>query len=78
MFNPIEISVTTVLLYAVVDAVRTAGDQGAPGSMLYAPLMGIINARHFEMMMVVLVEEKILRRNGDVYYYIEPQQPAAH
>jgi hypothetical protein len=53
---------------AIVDAVKEAGDLGAPGGVLYAVLQGSLSLAQFEQLMSALVRTGKLRRDGDLYY----------
>jgi hypothetical protein len=55
---------------AIVDAVKEAGDLGAPGGILYAVLQGSISLAQFEQLMSALVRTGKLRREGDVYHWV--------
>jgi hypothetical protein len=56
---------------AIVDAVKEAGDLGAPGGVLYAVLQGGLSLAQFEQVMAALVSVGKLRREGDLYYWVE-------
>jgi hypothetical protein len=55
---------------AIVDAVKEAGDLGAPGGVLYSVLQGSISLAQFEQLMGALVSTGKLRRDGDLYYWL--------
>jgi hypothetical protein len=59
-----------VVCRAIVDAVKEAGDLGAPGGVLYAVLQGSISLAQFEQLMSALVRTGKLRREGDLYYWL--------
>ena len=56
-------------LQAILDAVKEAGDLGAPGGVLYAALLGRMSLAQFEQIMAALVRMGKLRREGDLYYW---------
>ena len=54
---------------AVVDAVKAAGDHGAPGGVIYAALMGQgCSLSQYESLMAALIRVGKLRRSGDLYF----------
>jgi hypothetical protein len=55
---------------AIVDAVKEAGDLGAPGGVLYAVLQEGLSLAQFEQLMSALVRTGKLRREGDLYYWV--------
>jgi hypothetical protein len=55
---------------AIVEAVKEAGDLGAPGGVLYAVLQGSISLAQFEQLMSALVKTGKLRRDGDLYFWL--------
>jgi hypothetical protein len=55
---------------AIIDAVKEAGDVGAPGGVLYAVLQGSISLAQFEQLMSALVKTGKLRREGDLYFWV--------
>jgi hypothetical protein len=59
-----------VLCSAIVDAVKAAGDLGAPGGVLYAVLQGSLSLAQFEQLMSALVRTGKLRCEGDLYYWV--------
>ena len=61
---------------AIVEAVAVAGPLGAPGGVLYAACMGHITLPVFKIIMSTLVEQKKLRREGDLYFVIQPEAKA--
>jgi hypothetical protein len=54
---------------AIVDAVKEAGDIGAPGGVLYAVLQGSLSLSQFEQIMSALVKTGKLRCEGDLYFW---------
>jgi hypothetical protein len=57
-------------LQAILDAVKEAGDLGAPGGVLYAALIGRMSLGQFEQIMAALVSMGKLRKRGDLYVWI--------
>jgi hypothetical protein len=59
-----------IVCSAIVDAVKEAGDLGAPGGVLYAVLQASISLAQFEQLMSALVRTGKLRRDGDLYFWV--------
>jgi hypothetical protein len=58
-----------LLLDGVVESVAVAGDQGAPGGVLYAAFMAHgCTLAQFEYVMEALVQSGRLRRSGHLYF----------
>jgi hypothetical protein len=57
-------------LQAILDAVKAAGDLGAPGGVLYAALIDRISLWQFEQIMEALVHMGKLRKRGDLYHWV--------
>ena len=58
-----------MLLSAIVDSVKMAGDHGAPGGVLYAALMAHgITLDQFESLMSALVSAGKMTRKGHLYF----------
>ena len=56
---------------AVVESVRVAGDQGAPGGMLYAALMAHgASFSQYQSLMGALVRAGKVTRRGDLYFAV--------
>lgn len=56
---------------AIVETVKEAGTQGTPAGPLYAALMTTgMSLEQFEHIMSALVAGKMLRKSGQLYYYI--------
>jgi hypothetical protein len=56
---------------AIVETVKETGTQGAPGGPLYAALMTTgMTLEQFEGIMNGLVTAKMLRKSGQLYYYV--------
>lgn len=56
---------------AIIEAVKLAGDFGAPGGHLYAALMGQGCSLHqFEQLMAGLVKAGKLRKEGECYFAV--------
>ena len=56
---------------AIVEAVKVAGDLGAPGGVIYAALQTQnISLAQFEQFMIALVDLGKLRKRGDRYYWV--------
>jgi hypothetical protein len=53
-----------------IDAVKVAGDHGAPGGTLYAAVLDKMNLSQFESIMGTLVKANKLRRSGHLYYFV--------
>jgi hypothetical protein len=56
---------------AIVESVKAGGDQGAPGGVLYAATMGMMNLSQFESIMGTLVERGYLRKSGQLYFHVK-------
>jgi hypothetical protein len=57
---------------SVVDAVKVAGDHGAPGGVLYAALMRYgCTLEHFEQIMGALVVAKKVVKRGQLYFAVK-------
>jgi hypothetical protein len=57
------------ILDAVVDAVKVAGDLGAPGGTIYAALMASgATLEQYQAIMSALVQAGKLTRSGDLYF----------
>jgi hypothetical protein len=57
-------------LQGILDAVKEAGDLGAPGGVLYSALMDKISLAQFEQVMSALVRLGKLRRKHQLYFWI--------
>jgi hypothetical protein len=57
-------------LQGILDAVKEAGDLGAPRGVLYSALMGKISLAQFEQIMSALVRFGKLRRKDQLYFWI--------
>jgi hypothetical protein len=56
---------------AIVETVKEMGKQGAPAGPLYAALMTTgMTLENFEQIMSGLVAAKMLRKSGQLYYYV--------
>ena len=55
---------------AFIEAVRASGDLGSPGGHLYAIAMEFMSLEEFEAFMGGIVATGILRKEGQVYYYV--------
>ena len=56
---------------AIIESVKAAGTQGAPGGKIYAALMAQgCTLNQYEMLMSMIVEAGKLRRSGDLYFAI--------
>lgn len=56
---------------AVIDAVKAAGNQGAPGGVLYAALMGHgCTLIQFQAIMAALCDTQKLRKSGELYFWV--------
>ena len=56
---------------AVIEAVKAAGDQGAPGGVIYAALMAQgCSLEQYEVLMGTLVSVGKLRKSGQLYYAV--------
>jgi hypothetical protein len=53
---------------AFLEAVAIAGEDGAPGGVLYAAAMGRLTQHQFEQIMAGLVRAGKLRKEGHVYF----------
>jgi hypothetical protein len=54
---------------AIVDAVRAAGDHGAPGGVIYAGLSASgCTLGQFDSIMAALVRRGMLVRRGELYF----------
>jgi hypothetical protein len=54
---------------AIVEAIKAAGDDGAPGGVLYAALMTHgMTLSQFEYVMNALVRAKRVTRRGQLYF----------
>lgn len=63
---------------AIVETVQEMGTQGAPGGPIYAALMTTgMSLEQFEMIMNELVQGKVLRKSGQLYYSVVPKLSAA-
>ena len=51
-----------------IDAVKEAGDMGAPGGVMYAAVMGKLSLHQFEQIMGGLVRAGKLRKKGELYF----------
>lgn len=57
---------------AILDAVRAAGPLGAPGGLIYAPLMAEgCTFNQYTSIMAGLVRHGKLRQDGDLYFIVE-------
>lgn len=60
---------------AIVEGVKEAGNQGAPAGHLYAALMLTgMTLEQFEQIMAGLVACKMLRKSGQLYYYVAAKE----
>ena len=60
-----------LIVDVVVDAVKAAGDHGAPGGVIYAALMGQgCSLSQYESLMGALVRAGKLRRSGELYFVV--------
>ncbi len=51
-----------------IDAVRAAGDLGAPAGVMYAAVMGRLSLHQFEQITSGLVRAGKLRKEGDLFF----------
>lgn len=64
----------TLMMSAIINTVREAGPGGAPSGPIYAALMGHgCSLELYQRIMATLVEKRILRQRGHVYYFIGDQ-----
>jgi hypothetical protein len=67
--NPQQAQALKLIVDATVDAVKAAGDLGAPGGVLYAALMAQgCSLSQFESLMGALVKLGKVRRSGELYF----------
>lgn len=59
-----------LILEAIIDAVKSTGNEGAPSGMIYAAMCDFVPAYAFQTIMAALVTAGELRRVGHVYYYV--------
>jgi hypothetical protein len=67
--NPNQARALALVVEAVVEAVKAAGPNGAPGGTLYAALMSQgCTLSQFESLMGALVRLGKVRREGELYF----------
>ena len=58
-----------IAMQTLIDAVKAAGDRGAPGGVMYAALTGAMTLDQFTACMSALVKGGFLRRSSDLYFF---------
>jgi len=67
--TPTQANALKIAVDAVLDAVKAAGDRGAPGGIIYAALMQHgASFSQYESLMGALVLTGRLRREDDLYF----------
>ena len=67
--TPEQAKLLKLVVDAVLDGVKAAGDMGAPGGVIYAGLMTQgCSLSQYESLMGALVRCGKLRRSGDLYF----------
>ena len=51
-----------------IDAVKAAGELGAPSGVMYAAVMGKLSLSQYQQIMATLVRAGKLRQDGDLYF----------
>jgi hypothetical protein len=64
-----------MLANAIVETVKEAGEQGAPGGSIYAALMDKVSLETYSEIMAGLVEVGKLRKVGHVYFDVAAATP---
>ncbi len=60
-----------MLLEMFVDAIKVAGDRGAPGGVLYSAVLGKMTLAQFEQIMDALVQSGKVTRRGQLYFAVQ-------
>ena len=69
--NPSQIRALLLVAESVIEAVKVAGDQGAPGGYIYAAMMGHgCSLQQFESIMSCLCRTGKLRKSGQLYFWV--------
>ena len=71
--DPDNVRAALAATSAVVDAVAGMGDDGLPAGPLYAAMMGKVSHENFERLLGVLVEQRILTRDGFHVLRLHPE-----
>lgn len=75
--TPEQLRAIAAIADAIVEAVKAAGDHGAPGGTIYAAMMGHgISLAQYEQFMSGLVRAGKLRKRGELYFVVEAKADA--
>jgi hypothetical protein len=65
-----QISALRQIARMFIEAVKAAGELGAPAGPMYAAVMGKLSLSQFEQIMGGLVRAGKLRKSGDLYHFV--------